>query len=653
MTKINYYINRFEYKKEIDVLRFISVLSVILFHLDVEYFKGGFLGVDIFFIISGYLITNIILSDLNIKKFSLKNFYLRRARRILPALFIVLFFTIIFGFIFLFPEEINYLNKTILSILFFVSNFFFFKTTDYFDDMASQSPLLHTWSLSVEEQFYVVYPIFIFIFFKYFSLDKFKLVLIFLFAASLSLAIYSHNLYPDANFFFTPTRSFEIILGCILAISKFKIKIFKYRQFLIDIICVLSFAAIIFSFCFFSKEDLLPNAKTLIPLISTCILILFLRETNKFIYYLFSNSVFVYLGKISYSMYLIHIPLLLFMPIDKSGLSYLFYFFTLLALSYLSYKFIEQPFRQKGRVKNKTFIFIILSSLLSIIILSYLSTKVSNSNFKRDLIKIFSSEKNSNIYNQIYKVKQQNLEVDDRIFFNECVFSTIKIAFKDESKFRKCIEEKNDKFIIFLGDSHARDLFVSFAKVTNYKMVMGLLPQGCRPASLIKTCIDKYNEFKDFILNNRQKIRLVIYSQQGSKLLKFKSPSELDQNKTLKTLDYLSDLNLKTNLLWIGPNIEPNIKMNYSLIKIIINEKYNLYENKYIYKVNDEIKKIALKNEIKYLDRIKIIDYSPLNDFYHNGNLTYRDRNHWSEYGHMYFGKKLYLNKKFNYYIKE
>ena len=165
MTKINYSISRFDYKKEIDVLRFISVLSVILFHLDVEYFKGGFLGVDIFFIISGYLITNIILSDLNIQKFSLKNFYLRRARRILPALFIVLFFTIIFGFIFLFPGEINYLNKTILSILFFVSNFFFFKTTDYFDDMANQSPLLHTWSLSVEEQFYLVYPIFIFIFF--------------------------------------------------------------------------------------------------------------------------------------------------------------------------------------------------------------------------------------------------------------------------------------------------------------------------------------------------------------------------------------------------------------------------------------------------------------------------------------------------------
>jgi len=121
-------VSRNIYQPEIDSLRFISVIPVIFFHLDFSFFKGGFIGVDIFFVISGYLISKIIIDDLIRKKFSLRNFYLRRARRILPALFLTIFITLAMSFIFLFPEEHNYFFKTIISSIFFFSNFFFFKT---------------------------------------------------------------------------------------------------------------------------------------------------------------------------------------------------------------------------------------------------------------------------------------------------------------------------------------------------------------------------------------------------------------------------------------------------------------------------------------------------------------------------------------------
>ena len=128
------------------------------------------------------------MNDLEKKKFSLLNFYLRRARRILPALLFTLFLTIVLSFLFFFPEEFNYLFKTIISVIFFVSNFFFFRTTNYFDDLVTQSPLLHTWSLAVEEQFYIIYPIFKFIFLNFFNKKYFLIFLLTYFFLSISLA---------------------------------------------------------------------------------------------------------------------------------------------------------------------------------------------------------------------------------------------------------------------------------------------------------------------------------------------------------------------------------------------------------------------------------------------------------------------------------
>jgi len=147
------------YRLDVDGLRALSVLAVLFYHLEIFNIPGGFLGVDIFFVISGYIITRLILTESENNEFNLSNFYIRRIRRIFPALILTLIITNIISLLLHFPDEYSYLSRANLSVLFFISNFFFWKNTDYFNELTSQSPLLHTWSLSVEEQFYVIFPL--------------------------------------------------------------------------------------------------------------------------------------------------------------------------------------------------------------------------------------------------------------------------------------------------------------------------------------------------------------------------------------------------------------------------------------------------------------------------------------------------------------
>ena len=156
-----------EYKPQIDGLRALAVLPVILFHAGFDTFEGGFVGVDIFFVISGYLITKLILEDINKKKFNLNNFYLRRARRLLPALFVVILITIPFSVVLMSNDQLIFYSKQIFSVIFFISNLFFWKNSGYFDPESDLQPLLHTWSLAVEEQFYIFFPILLILIFKY------------------------------------------------------------------------------------------------------------------------------------------------------------------------------------------------------------------------------------------------------------------------------------------------------------------------------------------------------------------------------------------------------------------------------------------------------------------------------------------------------
>ena len=205
------------YRPEIDSLRAASVIAVILFHLEIFNVSGGFLGVDVFFVISGFLISNFITLRLNNNNFSFLEFYTKRTKRLFPALFVVSIFTLFIGFFKFQPESFKFLSLTVSSILLFVSNILFYFEATYFNDLATQSPLLHTWSLSVEEQFYLFWPLVILFVWNFRSRHR-GLVLFALGLISFFAMEYVRTKSTSLAFYHFPTRAWELIIGALAAL---------------------------------------------------------------------------------------------------------------------------------------------------------------------------------------------------------------------------------------------------------------------------------------------------------------------------------------------------------------------------------------------------------------------------------------------------
>ena len=200
------------YRREIDGLRALAVLPVILSHAGFGLFSGGFIGVDVFFVISGYLITTIILSELDQEEFSIVNFYERRARRILPALFLVMLVCIPAAWFWLLPSDLKDFSESLVAVSVFASNILFCRQTGYFDTAAELRPLLHTWSLAVEEQYYVVFPLFLTFFWKL-GRRWLAVTLGLVLVASLAFAQWAVYAKPITAFFLLPTRGWELLVG--------------------------------------------------------------------------------------------------------------------------------------------------------------------------------------------------------------------------------------------------------------------------------------------------------------------------------------------------------------------------------------------------------------------------------------------------------
>ena len=221
---------RLSYRPEIDGLRGISIILVILYHLKISVknqnlFEFGYLGVDIFFVISGYLIGRIVLKKISEKNFSFKNFYENRARRLLPALIFTIFLSLFLAITFLLPIDLIDYAKSILSTIFFTSNFFFFFTDIQYDAKNSLLlPLLHTWSLSVEEQFYLFFPITIFLIIKYFQKFLLFFIVLGVFLSLILAEFIDSNISKSLNFFLLPTRIWELLIGTLIAFLELKKK---------------------------------------------------------------------------------------------------------------------------------------------------------------------------------------------------------------------------------------------------------------------------------------------------------------------------------------------------------------------------------------------------------------------------------------------
>ncbi len=368
-------VKTFDYRKEIDGLRALAVLPVILFHAGFDLFSGGFIGVDIFFVISGYLITSLILQEKINNKFSIVNFYERRARRILPALFLVVIVTMPFTFLVMSPLALKEFSNSLISIPLFLSNFQFWSESGYFATAAEEKPLLHTWSLAVEEQYYLFFPLLVIFTWKL-GLNTLTLFIILISIFSFFLSQFGANLnpnfpfieddlkinaVPEYSFFFSITRAWELLFGSLTAIYLIHKK--EDNQIKNQLFSLIGILLISYPIFFYDYTTQFPGFSALIPVIGTVLLIVFSNQ-GTLVYNFLSHKSLVFIGLISYSLYLWHYPLFSIARLASintpSNIFYLILILVSFLLAFLSWKFFETPFRKKNFFTRKQ---IFLSSL--------------------------------------------------------------------------------------------------------------------------------------------------------------------------------------------------------------------------------------------------------------------------------------------------
>ncbi len=358
-----------DYRREIDGLRAIAVLPVILFHAGFQTFSGGFVGVDVFFVISGYLITTIILAELEQGKFSIANFYERRARRILPALFLVMLVCIPFAWFWLLPSDMEDFSDSLVAVSMFLSNILFWSESGYFDTAAELKPLLHTWSLAVEEQYYVLFPLFLMLLWRL-GARWILLLLGAVFVTSLAVAQWAAYAKPIMAFYLLPTRGWELLIGAFAAFYLSKDNRIEFSKGLSETGGWVGVAFIFYAIFGYSKTTPFPGFYALVPTVGAVLVILFATQqttVGKFV----GNKGFVGVGLISYSAYLWHQPLFAFARhrslVEPSQIELLLLSALALVLAFFSWKFIERPFRNRGRFKRRSIFFAsVVCSLLFI-----------------------------------------------------------------------------------------------------------------------------------------------------------------------------------------------------------------------------------------------------------------------------------------------
>ncbi len=362
------------YRPEIDGLRAIAVLAVVIYHAGFTWtgeqvLKGGFIGVDIFFVISGYLISLIIFHEISTGSFTFKNFYERRARRILPVLLVVMLASLPFAWDAMLPQQFVSFHKSILSSLFFGSNFWFWHLDSYWDAPSALMPFLHSWSLSVEEQFYVIFPIFTIFCFRYFR-QRIVLIVSIVALLSLLLAEYATREFPDAGFFLLPTRIWELLAGVLLAKLEFRGSAINKTKYLF-LLPYLGIVFILGATVLFHKEIKHPSLYTVFPVIGTMLLIRYAQEGDV-ITRILSNKLFTSIGLISYSLYLWHFPIFAFTRISGkqiNNIESLKYVVLSFVLSIASYFLVEQVFRNKNKISSTTFWISLALTLCLLIVL--------------------------------------------------------------------------------------------------------------------------------------------------------------------------------------------------------------------------------------------------------------------------------------------
>lgn len=371
------------YRREIDGLRALAVLPVILFHAGVEVLRGGFVGVDVFFVISGYLITSIILSEQEAGVFRLSQFWERRARRILPTLFLVIGASIPAAFFLLDQFELHTYSKSVVAASLFFSNFHFWKDGGYFETAAELKPLLHTWSLAVEEQYYIFFPLLILLAWR-FGKRGMLLLLSLLATGSFGLCLWASRASPDAAFFLLPMRLWELAIGAFIALYCFRNEVKKDLGLFGELLAIAGLSLVLGAVLTYSSAIPFPGVYALVPTLGAALLILFATPSTLVGRFL-ASRVMVGIGLVSYSAYLWHQPVFAFLRHVHEALSpavILLGAGLVFCLSFLSWKYVELPCRNRLSLPRARFLKLIGALGVSVIVVGLSGAKLFSAKAK-------------------------------------------------------------------------------------------------------------------------------------------------------------------------------------------------------------------------------------------------------------------------------
>ena len=584
------------YRPEIDGLRAVAVLPVIFFHAGFSLFGGGFIGVDIFFVISGYLITTIIHNEIKNNSFSLKNFYERRVRRILPALFFVMLVCIPFAWFWLLPSEYIDFSQSVIAATLFSSNILFWQESGYFAPASELKPLLHTWSLAVEEQFYLFFPLLL-LFVRKLNDNHLLILIITISILSLGLSEYASKYYASANFYLLPTRAWELGVGAILAITAPR-WLKSSNETLNQLLSLVGLSMVLYAIFFFDETIPMPSSNGLIPVIGTA-LIIFSANSSNIVGKFLATKPLVGIGLISYSAYLWHYPLFAFTRINYQdeptfGM-YLFLCAGTLVLAYLTYRFIETPFRNRKLVTRQ---YVFTGAVtVSIAILSF------------GLVGHIYGKPGSNLSNK-QKELLSYLKYDRSDLYRDgdC-FLRPEQSYKEFKE--KCFSSKveNDS-ILLMGDSHAAAL--SYGLRVHHNNFTQITASQCPPFYNYDPPERPYcKDINNFAFKKIKQLQPEMIFLHANWIYSLNRVQDKIIDLMSETITHIDKLSPNSKIVVIGgvPQWRPNLPTVLHKANIKLEEEAFVHTvgRKYV-KLTDEmlLQKIVRKNNIGFISLVNI-----------------------------------------------
>jgi peptidoglycan/LPS O-acetylase OafA/YrhL len=624
------------YRPDIDGLRAIAVLLVVLNHVGFSAFSGGFIGVDVFFVISGYLITGIILGQMHKGSFSFTDFYIRRARRILPALYVVLLGVMVAGYYLFLPSDYSFLSQSTLSAITFASNIFFWKNSGgYFSSSAEEMPLLHIWSLSVEEQFYFIWPLALLFILKLKTKSARIGVVAGLLVVSFGLAELGVQNAWSSSYFLLPSRAGELFVGALLAFWLAKRQPVNDASVIANVLSLTGLVMVLAPAFVLDNASGFPGVNALIPCVGAGLIIISRAMGKNAVSLILESRPFVFIGLISYSLYLWHWPLISFLHYSRVEITIEIAVGLVIAsivLGYLSWRFVEQTFRHNNKPVGRGFAAV--TALAGLFVVSF-------------PIAVYLKDGVPSRF-PFAMLTQDQLTAELNRYWS---------GIETTSMVAKFDSTKSQRKIVIVGNSHAYDFSYALTENEfNGQLKLIATPHFCFNFSHNYGSSEKIEECK-------QALKMVLESPE----LKTADAIYLHDNWDGKDLGGLSDMINKVRsinpapIYVIGPkmvflNTAPKISKEAQIERHVtaasINEFSRRFEAPEKFEYDEELKAFFKEKNFKDVQYVSALDVQcgaerKCDILSESGEYLYFDYGHFTLAGSKRFGKS--LKEKFSY----